>query len=80
MLASLFILHVNTTYWDRKGLDLLWVFFFLMGIQLFFILLSKILSNVGNARRYIKANYMEEGVCPDMITENCLFHLQIQNN
>lgn len=55
-------------------------FFFLMGIQLFFILLSKILSNVGNARRYIKANYMEEGVCPDMITENCLFHLQIQNN
>lgn len=51
-----------------------------MGIQLFFILLSKILSNVGNARRYIKANYMEEGVCPDMITENCLFHLQIQNN
>lgn len=76
MLSSLFILYV------KKGLDLLWVFFFffLMGIQLFFILLSKILSNVGNARRYIKANYMEEGVCPDMITENFLFHLHIQNN
>lgn len=75
MLSSLFILPIGI----EKD-SIFCGFFFLMGIQLFFILLSKILSNVGNARRYIKANYMEEGVCPDMITENCLFHLQIQSN